>query len=278
MIPPLSDLLAGLGVGLVGGVTSGLLGVSPGGGLVVSANLLLGAEQHVAQAISLFAQIPPTGLSGMKRYWKRADGRRRLASSAGRRLPHRRRRRSAGGGQRLGLLSAMDLCRLSRRIGRHADFTAFPFTTRGDAAEFHWASSLAGAARRGLPRRLFVGLSRNRRRSRDHRGTERRSSGAAASGAIGQPRPFDNSNDDPRGMALLAGRLVRGVAADRRGRRRALGGNRPRRSHGQPGRRDGAASHAARFRLGNGDLHGLSGVGVRAARHSAPAALAFTTR
>ena len=73
MIPPLSDLLAGLGVGLVGGVTSGLLGVSPGGGLVVSANLLLGAEQHVAQAISLFAQIPPTGLSGMKRYWEKGS-------------------------------------------------------------------------------------------------------------------------------------------------------------------------------------------------------------
>jgi uncharacterized protein len=71
MIWPLPDLLAGLGVGLVGGVASGLLGVSPGGGLVVSANLLLGSEQHVAQGISLFAQIPPTGLSGVKRYWEK---------------------------------------------------------------------------------------------------------------------------------------------------------------------------------------------------------------
>jgi uncharacterized protein len=73
MIPPLSDLYAGLGVGLVGGFTSGLLGVSPGGGLVVSANLLLGAEQHVAQGISLFAQIPPTGLSGIKRDWEKGS-------------------------------------------------------------------------------------------------------------------------------------------------------------------------------------------------------------
>jgi hypothetical protein len=81
----------------------------------------------------------------------------------------------------------------------------------------------------------------------------------------------------PRGMDLLAGRLVRAVVADSRGRRRALGGKRPRRSHGQPGRRDGTASHAALFCLGNGDLHGLSGVGSRAARHSASAALAFTT-
>jgi uncharacterized membrane protein YfcA len=68
MIWPVPDRLAGLGVGLVGRVTSGLLGVSPGGGLVVSANLLLGSEQHVAQGISLLAQIPPTGLSGVKRY------------------------------------------------------------------------------------------------------------------------------------------------------------------------------------------------------------------
>ena len=66
---PHYDLLAGIGVGLIGGVTSGLLGVSPGGGLVVSSNLLLGSEQHVAQGISLFAQIPPTGISGIKRYW-----------------------------------------------------------------------------------------------------------------------------------------------------------------------------------------------------------------
>ena len=84
-----------------------------------------------------------------------------LAGSLGHRLPHRRRRRSAGGGQRLELLSAMDLCTLSRRIGRHADFPAFRFTTRDDAPEFHWTSSLAGAARRGLPRRLFLGISRN---------------------------------------------------------------------------------------------------------------------
>ena len=62
------DLIAGVGVGLVGGFTSGLLGVSPGGGLVVFSNVLLGSDQHVAQAISLFAQIPPAGLSGIKRY------------------------------------------------------------------------------------------------------------------------------------------------------------------------------------------------------------------
>ncbi|WP_158812767.1 sulfite exporter TauE/SafE family protein [Methylocapsa sp. S129] len=65
---PLSELLVGVGVGLVGGVTSGLLGVSPGGGLAIFSILLLGFEQHVAQGVSLFAQIAPTSISGIKRY------------------------------------------------------------------------------------------------------------------------------------------------------------------------------------------------------------------
>jgi uncharacterized protein len=64
------DLLGGIGAGLAGGFTSGLLGVSPGGGLVVFSVLLLGAEQHVAQGISLVAQIPPTSMAGIKRYWE----------------------------------------------------------------------------------------------------------------------------------------------------------------------------------------------------------------
>jgi uncharacterized membrane protein YfcA len=67
------ELVSGVGVGLVGGLTSGLLGVSPGGGLVVFSNLLLGSEQHVAQGISLVAQIPPTSVSGMKRYWEKGS-------------------------------------------------------------------------------------------------------------------------------------------------------------------------------------------------------------
>jgi len=64
----LSHLLGGIGVGLIGGVASGLLGVSPGGGLVVFSVLLLGVEQHVAQGISLIAQIPPASISGVRRY------------------------------------------------------------------------------------------------------------------------------------------------------------------------------------------------------------------
>jgi hypothetical protein len=70
----LGQLLAGVGVGLIGGVTSGLLGVSPGGALVAFSVLLLGADQHVAQGISLIAQIPPTSLAGAQRYREKGLG------------------------------------------------------------------------------------------------------------------------------------------------------------------------------------------------------------
>ncbi|MCK1425342.1 sulfite exporter TauE/SafE family protein [Bradyrhizobium sp. 180] len=64
------ELLAGAGVGLVAGLASGFSGTSPGGGLVIFSVLLLGAEQHVAQGTSLIAQVPPTGLAGVRRYWQ----------------------------------------------------------------------------------------------------------------------------------------------------------------------------------------------------------------
>ncbi|MEH2484737.1 sulfite exporter TauE/SafE family protein [Bradyrhizobium sp. AZCC 2230] len=67
------DLLAGAGVGLIGGLTSGFMGTSPGGGLVIFAVLLLGAEQHVAQGTSLITQVPPTGLAGVRRYWQNGN-------------------------------------------------------------------------------------------------------------------------------------------------------------------------------------------------------------
>jgi uncharacterized protein len=67
------DLFGGAGAGLAGGFTSGLLGVSPGGGLVVFAVLVLGTEQHVAQGISLVAQIPPTSMAGIRRYWEQGS-------------------------------------------------------------------------------------------------------------------------------------------------------------------------------------------------------------
>jgi uncharacterized protein len=67
-------LVVAVGVGLVGGITSGLLGTSPGGAVVVLSTLLLGADQHLAQGLSLAVQIPPTSVSGIRRY--RAEGHR----------------------------------------------------------------------------------------------------------------------------------------------------------------------------------------------------------
>lgn len=66
------DLLLGGAIGLIGGLASGLTGTSPGGALVALSALLLGADQHVAQGVSLIAQVPPTSLAGIARY--RAGG------------------------------------------------------------------------------------------------------------------------------------------------------------------------------------------------------------
>ena len=69
-MPWIQEVLAGAGVGLVSGLTSGFMGTSPGGGLVIFSVLLLGAEQHIAQGTSLITQVPPTGLAGVRRYWQ----------------------------------------------------------------------------------------------------------------------------------------------------------------------------------------------------------------
>jgi uncharacterized protein len=66
----LPDILGGLVTGLAGGLFSGFLGVTSGGVLVPLLVLLLGKDQHVAQGISLVAQIFPTSLSGVRNYSK----------------------------------------------------------------------------------------------------------------------------------------------------------------------------------------------------------------
>ena len=64
----LSDILGGLLAGGVGGIASGFLGITSGGILVPLLVLLLGKDQHVAQGISLVAQVVPTSLSGVRNY------------------------------------------------------------------------------------------------------------------------------------------------------------------------------------------------------------------
>jgi uncharacterized membrane protein YfcA len=62
----LPAIFGGLLTGGVGGLFSGFLGVTSGGVLVPLLVLLLGKDQHVAQSISLVAQIFPTSLSGVR--------------------------------------------------------------------------------------------------------------------------------------------------------------------------------------------------------------------
>lgn len=69
-----SQFAAGFLTGGIGGIVSGLLGVSSGGILVPLVVLFLGAEQHVAQGISLVAQVLPTSLSGVMRYRRSGHG------------------------------------------------------------------------------------------------------------------------------------------------------------------------------------------------------------
>jgi hypothetical protein len=64
----LPDILGGFLTGGLGGLFSGFLGVTSGGVLVPLLVLLLGKDQHVAQGISLVAQVFPTSLSGVRNY------------------------------------------------------------------------------------------------------------------------------------------------------------------------------------------------------------------
>ncbi|MBI5319568.1 sulfite exporter TauE/SafE family protein [Bradyrhizobium sp.] len=63
-----AEIIGGLVTGLAGGLFSGFLGVTAGGVLVPLLILILGKEQHIAQGISLVAQIVPTSLSGVRNY------------------------------------------------------------------------------------------------------------------------------------------------------------------------------------------------------------------
>lgn len=63
-----AEIIGGLVTGVAGGLFSGFLGVTAGGVLVPLLILILGKDQHVAQGISLVAQIVPTSLSGVRNY------------------------------------------------------------------------------------------------------------------------------------------------------------------------------------------------------------------
>jgi uncharacterized protein len=65
-----TEIFGGLLAGGVGGIASGFLGITSGGILVPLLVLILGKDQHIAQGISLVAQVVPTSLSGVRNYSK----------------------------------------------------------------------------------------------------------------------------------------------------------------------------------------------------------------
>ncbi|HTZ56953.1 MAG TPA: sulfite exporter TauE/SafE family protein [Acidobacteriaceae bacterium] len=64
----IGEIIRGLLAGVIAGLASGFLGVSPGGILVPVISLLLPFSQHVAQGLSLIVQAPPTSASGLAAY------------------------------------------------------------------------------------------------------------------------------------------------------------------------------------------------------------------
>jgi len=68
LIPSAVQLGAGLAVGLIGGVLSGLFGVGGGIVLIPLLHLGLGLNQHQAQGVTLAALLLPNGLPAMIQY------------------------------------------------------------------------------------------------------------------------------------------------------------------------------------------------------------------
>lgn len=71
---PAPDWRKGLAIGLLGGITSGLLGI--GGGVVMIPLLVLwvGLTQHEAQFASMLILLPPVGLPGVLVYLRATEG------------------------------------------------------------------------------------------------------------------------------------------------------------------------------------------------------------
>jgi uncharacterized protein len=166
-------LFDGVVVGFVGGFTSGLLGVSLGGGLIVFSILLLGVEQHAAQGVSLVAQVFPTSLSGIRRYWQK-----------GHRAPVMWLVLLGGGflvGGAAGAKAAAVVSRVFLRwtfvlylVALGAVVVARPRRQKVESADAPAARSVAGRAHRcWRVRGLLVRISRHRRGIGHHRRVER---------------------------------------------------------------------------------------------------------
>ncbi len=70
---PNASIVNSLLAGVIAGLASGFLGVSPGGILVPDITLLLPFSQHVAQGVSLVVQAPPTSVSSLAAYRRKGN-------------------------------------------------------------------------------------------------------------------------------------------------------------------------------------------------------------
>lgn len=210
------ELLAGIGTGLAGGFTSGLLGVSPGGGLVVFSVLLLGAEQHVAQGISLVAQISSDKPDRDKAVLGTGQPQPvALARRAGARFHCRRRHRSIRRRPCLKFGSAVDLCGLPRSARHHADLAARtkgPRASRAGSGFYFTTPALGCIARRRIIRRVVVGFPGHWRRARNCCWAQRDIARSSAPGADGQPCPRPRPDDNSICLGLLETGMVDAVA------------------------------------------------------------------
>ena len=253
----LHDLLGGVAAGLAGGFSAGLLGVSPGGGLVVFSVLLLGAEQHVAQGISLVAQIPPTGVAGIRRYWER-----------GGRSPLRWLVILSAGFVAGGIAGAYGASRASSSVLQWSDVAyllgldamliargARKAPEHGEIINERFA--LGRPANGRVVRRAILRLFGNRRRPCHRRWLERCAGGSAASGATDQSRPFTYSNDPALSLGLLETRMVVVVGCARRRDRRPGHRHRPWRPAREQNRSVDASRRDDLFRFAHGCLHEL---------------------
>lgn len=59
-----------IGLGLAGGILSGIFGIGGGTILIPALVLLSGLTQHQAQGTTLAAMVPPIGLLAALRYWQ----------------------------------------------------------------------------------------------------------------------------------------------------------------------------------------------------------------
>lgn len=248
--------------------------VVSGGGLVVFSVLLLGAEQHIAQGISLVAQIPPTSLTGIERYWEggsRSPLRWLVVLAVG----------FVAGGvagaygashasssvlqwSYVAYLLGLDALLVARGARKAAEKDETVATT-----DLHWAALLTVGSIAGQSSG-FLGIGWGPCNSC---WAERCAGGSSTPGANDQSRPFTDSDDSALGLDLLATGMVVVVGCSRRRYPRSPHRYRSRCSAGTQDRSLDTSCHDGLLGFANGCTYELQSpdvmrIGVESAQSS----------